>query len=85
MIAKEKSTLVLIDEREVSRRLSVSRGLLRYWRARGEGPPWIRVGERLVRYNLGVLRRWVEQQAVTNKEELACSGRTRKAGAGEDS
>jgi len=30
----------------------VSLACLRYWRGRGVGPPWLRIGRRLVRYDL---------------------------------
>jgi hypothetical protein len=55
--------LTLLTERETARRLSVSPHALRYWRAHGGGPPWIRLGERLIRYDLAALRKWVEERA----------------------
>jgi predicted DNA-binding transcriptional regulator AlpA len=57
----------LLSEREVGRRLEVSRHSLRYWRARGEGPPWCRVGRRLVRYPLAELRRWIAERAAAQR------------------
>lgn len=57
------STLQLLDERQTARLIRVSRGCLRHWRAVGQGPPWLRIGERLVRYNVAALREWVEKEA----------------------
>jgi len=55
--------LTLLDERETARRLAVSPHALRFWRAHGKGPPWVRLGERLIRYDLAELRRWISEQA----------------------
>ena len=43
--------------------LRVSRACLRHWRARGEGPPWLRMGKWLVRYDVAEVRKWIERQA----------------------
>lgn len=53
----------LVSEAEVAKVLSVSRACLRRWRVRREGPPWLRVGDKLVRYDVAALRRWVEERA----------------------
>ena len=55
--------MALADEREVSKKLLVSRATLRYWRARGQGPPWFRLESKLVRYDVAALREWIERQA----------------------
>jgi predicted DNA-binding transcriptional regulator AlpA len=57
------SDLRLLSERETARRLCVSAACLRRWRHMRGGPPWCRVGERLVRYDLAELRRWVSERA----------------------
>jgi predicted DNA-binding transcriptional regulator AlpA len=49
-------------EAEVSKLIRVSGACLRHWRSVGKGPPWIKLGGRLVRYDLCELRRWVEKQ-----------------------
>jgi integrase len=46
----------LPDEQEVSRRLSVSVNTLRYWRASGDGPNYVKLG-RLVRYDAVALEK----------------------------
>jgi predicted DNA-binding transcriptional regulator AlpA len=53
----------LLTEREVAAALRVSRAALRFWRARGGGPPWVRIGDRLIRYEVAALREWIENRA----------------------
>src|SRR5260370_12153512 len=48
----------LLDEQEVSRRLSVSVNTLRYWRACGDGPNYVKLG-RLVRYDAVALEKFI--------------------------
>jgi predicted DNA-binding transcriptional regulator AlpA len=55
--------LRILSEGELARYLRVSRACLRRWRAVGQGPPWLRVGKRLVRYDMAALRRWIEERA----------------------
>jgi predicted DNA-binding transcriptional regulator AlpA len=55
--------LQLVSEAEAAKMLCVSRACLRHWRAHNGGPPWRRIGERLIRYDLAELRRWVSEQA----------------------
>jgi hypothetical protein len=57
------SELQLASEGRVAKLLIVSRGCLRNWRATGEGPPWFRLGDKLIRYDVSALRRWIEDQA----------------------
>jgi hypothetical protein len=60
--ARREAALQLADERETAEMLRVSRASLRFWRARGGGPPWLRIGRRLVRYEAAALRRWIEER-----------------------
>jgi predicted DNA-binding transcriptional regulator AlpA len=53
----------LIPRREVARLLWVTGACLRNWRRRGLGPPWLRVGKRLVRYDVAELRKWITERA----------------------
>jgi predicted DNA-binding transcriptional regulator AlpA len=61
-ISSESKEDCLLTEREIARRLMVSSHAVRRWRAIGAGPPWIRIGKRLVRYSAAGLRRWIESQ-----------------------
>jgi predicted DNA-binding transcriptional regulator AlpA len=53
----------LLNESQAAKILCVSRACLRHWRAHDGGPPWVRVGLKLVRYNVDALRAWIERQA----------------------
>jgi predicted DNA-binding transcriptional regulator AlpA len=55
--------LQLLNEPQAAQILCVSRACLRHWRAHDGGPPWVRIGERLIRYDLAELRRWISEQA----------------------
>lgn len=54
----------LIDEGELSLRLGVAPATLKVWRVRGQGPKYVKVGER-VRYSVGDVQAWVESRKVT--------------------
>lgn len=56
----------LLDEREVSKRLSVSINTLRYWRLSGDGPNWVKLG-RLVRYDAAALENFVGRNLRVSK------------------
>jgi predicted DNA-binding transcriptional regulator AlpA len=53
----------LLSESQAAKVLCLSRACLRHWRVVGQGPPWIRLGARLVRYDMAALRRWIEERA----------------------
>ena len=50
----------LLDENEAAASLSVAVQTLRNWRWKGEGPHYVKVGARLVRYRRGDLAAFVE-------------------------
>lgn len=50
----------LIDDKELSLLLKVSIATLRYWRSRGVGPRFCRVGPQLVRYAPADVRSWLD-------------------------
>jgi hypothetical protein len=56
--------LQLLTERQAARILVVSPAALRFWRRHGGGPPWVRVGEWHVRYELHALREWIERRSM---------------------
>jgi predicted DNA-binding transcriptional regulator AlpA len=62
----EITQIRLLDEQEVSRRLSVSVNTLRYWRACGEGPNYVKLG-RLVRYDAGALEKFILRNLRVSK------------------
>ena len=64
--AAELPKIQLLDEQEVSRRLSVSVNTLRYWRACGDGPNYVKLG-RLVRYDAGALEKFILRNLRVSK------------------
>lgn len=51
--------------KEVAELLSIHEETLRRWRAEGEGPPWHKLSDRVIRYDRGELEAWLEQQKDT--------------------
>ena len=49
-IVPESSTSDLLDEKQLSRELNISVRTLRNWRSKGEGPSFVKLGKRTVRY-----------------------------------
>ena len=60
----------LLDEQEVSRRLSVSINTLCYWRVSGDGPNYVKLG-RLVRYDALALEKFIERNLRVSKARAA--------------
>jgi predicted DNA-binding transcriptional regulator AlpA len=61
----------LLTIRELCRWLGVSESWLESMRARGLGPPWERLGERMVRYQRGRVRAWLRERGAraTRREQ----------------
>lgn len=53
-----------LTEREAAARLALAPGTLRNWRHQGEGPPWVRIGTRSVRYSATELADFVKAAAA---------------------
>jgi predicted DNA-binding transcriptional regulator AlpA len=51
----------LLPEEEAAEFLGYSKRALQNWRHRGDGPPYIRISERAVRYRRRDLIRWCEE------------------------
>jgi excisionase family DNA binding protein len=49
-----------LTEGQVAEMLRISRRTLQAWRLRGGGPPYVRVGPRMVRYRAGDVLHWLE-------------------------
>jgi hypothetical protein len=63
---RQMTDIQLLDEQEVSRRLSVSVNTLRYWRACGDGPNYVKLG-RLVRYDAVALEKFILRNMRVSK------------------
>jgi len=53
-----------VDEKELSKNISVSLATLRNWRFRGQGPPYKKISRRMVRYSLKEVKEWLENHTV---------------------
>jgi hypothetical protein len=63
---RQMTDIQLLDEQEVSRRLSVSVNTLRYWRSSGDGPNYVKLG-RLVRYDAVALEKFILRNLRVSK------------------
>ena len=63
---RQMTGIQLLDEQEVSRRLSVSVNTVRYWRVSGDGPNYVKLG-RLVRYDAVALEKFVLRNLRVSK------------------
>ena len=55
------TTDTLLTTNEVSRRLRVSREKLRRWRREGDGPPFVKIGPRTVRYRASEVEQFLSE------------------------
>ena len=55
--------LRLLSEGEVANVLGVKPKTVQAWRAAGSGPPFIRVGRRLIKYRPGDLSIWMQEHS----------------------
>jgi predicted DNA-binding transcriptional regulator AlpA len=49
----------LLSEPEVAKFLGVSHECVRRWRYAGTGPRYVRLGDRLIRYELAAVQEWL--------------------------
>jgi predicted DNA-binding transcriptional regulator AlpA len=49
----------LLDDRELAAWLKVSRETCQQWRTRGEGPPYVKIAARAVRYQRNQVETWL--------------------------
>jgi predicted DNA-binding transcriptional regulator AlpA len=54
----------LVDDTEASAILGVARQTLRNWRNLRKGPRYIKIGARIVRYNVDDLREFIRKQTI---------------------
>lgn len=51
---------ILVNEREAADMLGLTPRTLQAWRQQGEGPPYVRVSSRCIRYRIADLEDWAE-------------------------
>jgi excisionase family DNA binding protein len=65
----------LFNERQVADLLGVTTRTLQRWRISGEGPAWVRIGVRLIRYAETDVAAWKERRTYAHRAaELAGGG-----------
>lgn len=57
----------LYDETEVSEKLKVKRSTLRIWRMRGQGPRFVQLGKRIIRYREDDLLAYIQSIDPSSK------------------
>lgn len=63
----------LISEKEAASRYGVSIRFFQARRLRGNGPPFVRVSARCVRYSIELLDRWFQERtANSTSDSLTC-------------
>lgn len=55
---------VLASTKQVSRRYGIPERTLEHMRYMGNGPPYVRLGPRCVRYRLSAVDRWLNERTV---------------------
>jgi hypothetical protein len=53
----------LVTPEELAKRLKLDPRTLQQWRRRNQGPPWIRVSHRVVRYPADQLEAWLASRS----------------------
>ncbi len=59
---------------ELSQYLGVTHQCLANWRCRGEGPRFLRVGKRIIRYRWKDVEEWMERRSGQTDAELSAAG-----------
>jgi predicted DNA-binding transcriptional regulator AlpA len=62
-------TPLLVDERAAADALGLTPRTLQAWRARGEGPPHVRVSSRCVRYRPQDLEDWAAERVRSSTSD----------------
>ena len=70
MQANEFNPERLLTRDEVEDLFGISRRYLEISAVRGDGPPMIRIGSRMVRYRLCDLRDWIDAHRVVSTSDL---------------
>lgn len=68
----------LIRRQDVPRYIPVQAQTWARWASEGEGPPFVKLGKRLVAYRSGDLRQWLKNQVRQNTIEKRHPSRTGK-------
>lgn len=67
-------TRILLTEGEAAQLIGFSKRFLENRRFRGDGPPWIRISARAVRYRPEDLKAWAAERLRTSTSDLGPEG-----------
>lgn len=56
-------------QREFCRKFHVSDRTAERWRTTGDGPPWVRLGQRKIAYRLSDCERWAAERTFRHRAE----------------
>lgn len=59
---------ILLTPEQTAERLGVTVGTLANWRTAGDGPPYVKMGSKLVRYPEDDLRSWLTENTVRTQK-----------------
>ena len=63
------SSEILLTVEDAAARLKISKHTLNRWRVTGEGPPFIKYGPRLIRYQEAALDEWAAERTRASTSE----------------
>jgi predicted DNA-binding transcriptional regulator AlpA len=66
----------LLTEKQVATLLGVTARTLQRWRVTGDGPAWVRVGPRMVRYSEAVMVEWAGGRTFAHRAAELAEGAT---------
>ena len=70
MSGSTSATPTLLCEKEVAKLLGQSIKTLQKWRVQGEGPPFIRMSPRAIRYRRGDIDAWINRNVHNSTSEF---------------
>lgn len=56
----------MLTPAQVADTLSVGRETLRYWRRKGEGPPWTQISPQVIRYPREAFEAWLNNRTSSS-------------------
>ena len=59
----------LVDQNVAAEHLSVSPRTLEHWRRVNQGPPYVKLGTRIVRYRISEIQNWLASTTHTHQGE----------------
>ncbi len=64
----------LLNEKQTAERMGIAVQTLRNWRGKFQGPPWIKIGKRLIRYPEAELEQFLRSRLIDPKKVMGDEG-----------